>query len=237
LLAIVDGDIVSYSCAIYNENFGWDACKEDIDLLVKRILETTGATDYQMFITGDNNFRYQVDPQYKANRKGKPDPIYRGDANAYLVEAYAGQVTDGCEADDAMGITATEIPVDQRIICSIDKDLKQIEGHHYNWRKNEFSDVSKLDGTRLLYRQLLTGDSADNVPAVGGIGPVKSSRIIDSLTEETDMLQAVRAFYKSEERLIQSGRLLYIWRKENDDWREHYDELVKQIAEEEHGNT
>lgn len=181
-----------------------------------------------MFITGDNNFRYQVDPNYKANRKGKVDPIYRGDANAYLVEAYDGKVTDGFEADDAMGIAATGIPVDQRIICSIDKDLKQIEGSHYNWRKNEFSEVSSLDGTRLLYRQLLTGDSADNVPGVGGIGPVKSARIINSLTEETDMFQAVKAFYKSEERMIQSGRLLYIMRNEGEDWYNKYKELNDQ---------
>jgi 5'-3' exonuclease len=232
LISLIDGDIVSYSCAIYNENFGWDACKEDIDLLVKRILETTGATDYQMFITGDNNFRYQVDPQYKANRKGKVDPIYRGDANQYLVTDYGAIVTDGHEADDAMGIWASRYDPSERIVCSIDKDLKQIEGSHYNWRKNEFSEVSVLDGTRLLYRQLLTGDTADNVPAVGGIGPIKSARIIDSLVDETDMLRAVRGFYKSEERLLMSARLLYIWRKENDNWVEHYKTLIKKIEDE-----
>lgn len=181
-----------------------------------------------MFITGDNNFRYQVDPQYKANRRGKVDPIYRGDANQYLVTDYGGLVTDGYEADDAMGIWASRYDPSERIVCSIDKDLKQIEGSHYNWRKNEFSEVSSLDGTRLLYRQLLTGDSADNVPGVGGIGPVKSARIINSLTEETDMFQAVKAFYKSEERMIQSGRLLYIMRNEGEDWYNKYKELNDQ---------
>lgn len=181
-----------------------------------------------MFITGDNNFRYQVDPQYKANRRGKVDPIYRGDANQYLVTDYGGLVTDGYEADDAMGIWASRYDPSERIVCSIDKDLKQIEGSHYNWRKNEFSEVSSLDGTRLLYRQLLTGDSADNVPGVGGIGPVKSARIINSLTEETDMFQAVKAFYKSEERMIQNGRLLYIMRNEGEDWYNKYKELNDQ---------
>jgi 5'-3' exonuclease len=229
MIALIDGDIVSYSCAVYNEDFGWEACKEDIDQLLTRILETTGATGYELFITGDNNFRYKVDPLYKANRKGKPDPIYRADANTYLVTEYGASVTDGYEADDAMGIRASQLEIDNRMICSIDKDLMQIEGHHFNWRKREFTEVSILDGTRLLYRQLLTGDTADNVPPVGGIGAVKSKRLIDPLDNERDMLQTVRALYRSEERLIMSGRLLYIWRKENDDWRIKYNQLMTEI--------
>lgn len=232
MIALIDGDIISYSCAIYNENWGWEACREDIDQLVKRVLETVGASDYQMFITGDNNFRYNVDPNYKANRKGKPDPIYRADSNAYLVTEYGADVTDGIEADDAIGIAASAIDVDERVICSIDKDLKQIEGHHYNWRRNEHATVTSLGGTQLLYRQLLTGDNADNIPGVGGIGPVKSARIIDSLEDELDMFKAVRAFYKTDERMLQSGRLLYIWRKENDDWGSRFTQLLDQVKQE-----
>jgi 5'-3' exonuclease len=232
MLALIDGDIVSYSCAIYNENWGWNACKDDIDSLMKRILEDSGATDYKVYITGDNNFRYQVDSEYKANRKGKPDPIYRADANSYLCTEFGAAVTDGFEADDAIGIAASGFSVDSRIVCSIDKDLKQIEGYHYNWRKHEHTEVSPLDGLRLLYRQLLTGDTADNVPGVGGIGPVKSARIIDSLSDELDMFRAVRALYKSEDRLLQSARLLYIWRKENDDWTNKYKELCAAIQDE-----
>lgn len=230
MLALIDGDIVSYSCAIYNENWGWEACKQDIDQLMKRILESVGASDYQVFITGDNNFRYTIDPLYKANRKGKADPIYRGDANEYLVVGYNATVTDGFEADDAIGIAASALPVDERVVCSIDKDLKQIEGHHFNWRKNEHSTVTRLEGTQLLYRQLLTGDTADNVPGVGGIGPVKSARIIDSLEEELDMFIAVRSLYKTDERMLQSGKLLYIWRKENDDWATQFTQLAEQEA-------
>lgn len=228
--ALIDGDIVSYSCAIYNENWGWEACREDMDQLMKRILETTGASDYQVFITGDNNFRYQIDPNYKANRKGKPDPIYRADANEYLVTEYGASVSDGYEADDAIGIAASGIPIEERVVCSIDKDLKQIEGYHYNWRKNEHATVTSLEGTQLLYRQLLTGDTADNIPGVGGIGPVKSARIIDSLEDELDMFMAVQSLYKTDERMLMSGRLLYIWRKENDDWAIRFTQLQEQAA-------
>jgi 5'-3' exonuclease len=232
LISLIDGDIVSFSCAIYNETFGWGACREDMDQLMKRILETTGATDYRVFITGSNNFRYQVDSEYKANRRGKVDPIYRADANAYLVESFGGVVTDGFEADDAMGVAATEfrtLGVDCTI-CSIDKDLKQIAGKHYNWRKNEFDNVTALDGLRLFYRQCLTGDTADNVRGVGGIGPVKSARIINDLTDEVDMFQAVSAMYTDQERFLKNGQLLHIWQKENDDWAIQYTALREQVA-------
>lgn len=222
--ALIDGDIVSYSCAIYNESFGWDAAREDIDNMMKRILETTGADSYAAYITGSNNFRYTVDPEYKANRRGKVDPQYRAAANAYLVTEFGATVTDGFEADDAIGVDACTSGV-ETIVCSIDKDLKQIPGNHYNWRKNEFDFVTPLDGLRLLYRQLLTGDTTDNVRGVGGIGPVKSARLINDLEDEIDMFQVVSSMYPDQERLLKNAQLLYIWQKENDSWVPTYERL------------
>jgi len=215
-VALIDADIVSFSCAVYNENFGWDACREDIDQLMKRILETTGATSYECFISGSNNFRYRIYPDYKANRKGKPDPQYRAEANAYLVTEYGGKVTDGYEADDAIGISATRHA--DSIICSIDKDLKQIPGNHYNWRKNEFDTVSAVDGLRNFWRSVLTGDRVDNIIGVGGIGPVKSGRIINDLEDEWEMYQACRAMYNNDERLHMNCKCLWILREENKIW-------------------
>lgn len=228
--ALIDFDIVSYSCAAYNEEWGWDACRQDIDDLVRRILETTGATSFDGFISGAGNFRYQVFPGYKSNRKGKADPIYRQDANSYLVSEYGGKVTDGYEADDAIGIAATSEGVGNCIICSIDKDLKTIPGNHYNWRKNEFSTVSELDALHNFWRQFLTGDSADGIIGIRGIGPVKSARLIDPLEDEVDMYKTVSAMYADEERLLMNGRLLYLWRKEPDDWKEKYESLKAQAA-------
>lgn len=223
--ALIDGDIVSYSCAIYNENYGWEAARSDIDDMMKRILETTGATKYECFITGANNFRYTVDPNYKANRKGKVDPIFRADANAYLVTDFGATVTDGVEADDAIGIAASAEGTDERIICSIDKDLLMLPGDHYNWRKNEFTFVTPLDGLRSFYRSFLTGDTADNIVGVRGLGPVKSARYINDLESEEDMFATVQILYDDDQRLLKNGQLLYIHRQENDSWIPHYERL------------
>jgi 5'-3' exonuclease len=217
MIALVDGDIIAYSCAAYNEPWGWDECREDIDQLMDRILATTGSDSHQTFISGPDNFRYGINPEYKANRKGKPDPIYRQDANAYLVERYGASVTIGHEADDALGIRGTGLGA-ECIICSIDKDLKQIAGRHYNWRKDEFTLIDPLDGLRFFYRQLLIGDTSDNIVGVRGIGEVKSGRIINDLESEADMFQAVQAMYNDDTRLLMNGQCLWIMKHENNIW-------------------
>ena len=219
MIALIDADIVSFSCAAYNEQWGWDACREDIDNLMKRILETTGADSYECFISGSHNFRYSIYPDYKANRKGKPEPQYRAEANAYIVTEYGGKVTDGYEADDGIGISATRHHGDC-IICSIDKDLLQISGNHYNWRKNEFTTVGPVDGLRSFFRSVLTGDRTDNIiSGLHRMGPVTAGKIINDLTTEWDMYQACKAVYNNDERLHLNCQLLYIRREEDTPWR------------------
>lgn len=102
----------------------------------------------------------------------------------------------------------------------MDKDLKQIPGYHYNWRKNAHELVSPLDGWRSFYRSLLTGDTTDNISGVGGIGAVKSARFINNLESEVDMYEVCKHLYGDDryEEMIRNAKLLYIWRKENDEW-------------------
>ena len=38
------------------------------DNLIDRILQETESDEYEVWLSGDNNFRYQVYPEYKANR-------------------------------------------------------------------------------------------------------------------------------------------------------------------------
>lgn len=218
MISLIDADIVSYSCAAFNEEYGWAQCQQDIDDMLTRILETTESDSMQLYISGPENFRYGIYPEYKANRRGKSDPTYRQDANAYLVERFGATVTIGCEADDALGI-AGSVPDLETTICSIDKDLKQIPGRHYNWRRDEFDIVSPVDGLRSFYRGLLIGDTADNIRGVDGIGKVKAGRIIDDLENEADMFRAVQALYNDDARLLMNGQCMWLWRYENNIWR------------------
>lgn len=76
---------------------------------MKRILETVGATDYTAYLTGSNNFRCELYPEYKANRKNKSRPVFLERAREYMVTVWGAQVTDGIEADDAIGILAGKL--------------------------------------------------------------------------------------------------------------------------------
>jgi 5'-3' exonuclease len=104
------------------------------------------------------------------------------------------------------------------IICTIDKDLDQIPGQHYNFVRKEKYNVSEDEGNRFFFYQLLVGDPTDGIKGVPGIGPKKATRLLDS-TPPDEWLDRIRDLYASEEDLDLNAQCVYIWRKENDNWR------------------
>lgn len=215
-IALIDADIVAYRCAASNDvEDGEEIAILRTDKLMRDILYVTEAEKYKAFLTGPNNFRKTINPEYKANRKDKPLPLWLKSCREYLISEWNSVVTEGYEADDALGIEQTP----ETIICSIDKDLKQVEGRHYNFVTQEFDEVLKLDGIRHFYKQLLIGDRADNIFGVDKIGKVRAGKLIDPINDESEMLQTVRELYNDEERFLMNGQCLWIWRKENDIWQ------------------
>lgn len=79
-----------------------------IDTHIHSILDATGATSYRGFLSGSNNFRHTIYPEYKANRKDMVDPRWRAACKEYLVTDWNAEITDGYEADDALGIAQME---------------------------------------------------------------------------------------------------------------------------------
>ena len=66
--ALIDGDIIVYrGAASAQEEEQWVA-QARADKMIQEILEDTGATSYQVYLTGSNNFRREIAPSYKANR-------------------------------------------------------------------------------------------------------------------------------------------------------------------------
>lgn len=195
-----------------------------IDQMIHSILDTTGANTYRGFISGGSNFRHEIYPEYKANRKDMVDPRWRSACKEYLVREWAAEVTDGYEADDALGINQTA----DTIICSIDKDLDQVPGLHYSWpivrkgsivREGKIYEVSEIEGLRSFYRSLLVGDRTDNIFGVDGIGKVKAAKEIDSLETEEEMFERVAELYNGDmDRMLVNGKCLYIMREENKQW-------------------
>ena len=177
------------------------------------ILRSTQADTYKLFISGGVNFRYSIFPEYKANRT-QPKPRWLQMCKDYLVKEWEGVYTNGIEADDALAMAQTE----ETVICSIDKDMLQVPGKHYNFVKGIFIDVSELGGLHSFYRNLLIGDTSDNIRGVDGLGKVKSAKLIDPQDNEQDMFDIVREQYNNDTRLLMNGKLMWLHRYEGDLW-------------------
>ena len=231
-------DIVLHRVGFTTEEDDFWIARARCDEMLDNIIRHTGVSEYQLWLSdsASNNFRYQIYPLYKANRIGKPRPKHHEELKAYLIQEWGARFADGMEADDYLGIYQDEEDK-TTVICSIDKDLKQITGLHYNFVKDEWDDVSRKQGMRAFYEQLIMGDVSDNIPGARGMGPVAALAALKDLTEDlsedsTELLglAAVRRLYKksllkawgepwdlSKERamigeILLSGRLLKIRR-------------------------
>lgn len=167
------------------------------------------------------------------------------DVKNELIKKYKFQVVNGIEADDLVGILAQgcqdikevtihtakeegeniEIFEEQFeatsftfVVASIDKDLPQMQGLHYNLHThkvvlstNGTSFISlntgrnKLIGSgfKFLYAQVLMGDVADNIKGLGKCGPVKAYELLQSCTTPEECKEVVlQAFVEYEIRLL-----------------------------------
>jgi DNA polymerase-1 len=133
-----------------------------------------------MFLTGKNNYRNEINEEYKGNRKDFVKPKWFSEIDNLLLDKFKAVKVENREADDALGITAThwkKIGL-HPIICSLDKDLKQIAGTHWNFTKLELVEISEDEGNKYLWSQSLTGDMTDNIIGLKGIGPKKANKIL-----------------------------------------------------------
>lgn len=139
-------------------------CLNSVKMFINSVIHDTGATHYKGFLTGKGNFRVDVATiaPYKGNRS-LPKPIHYQAIRDYLVKYWGATVVQGAEADDYLAI---EHEKDYKtVLASIDKDLLQVEGYHYQWNhpdKGVFY-ISKEEAMFNFYYQMLIGDSTDNI--------------------------------------------------------------------------
>jgi 5'-3' exonuclease len=108
-----------------------------------------------------------------------------------MIKDWEARIALEMEADDALGIGQGE----GTIIASIDKDLLQVPGLHYNFVKKEFNEIIPIEGIRNFYKQVLTGDTTDNIKGCIKIGAVKSEQALQGKGTEAEMFQRVKELY------------------------------------------
>lgn len=225
--AIIDGDMIAYRCAASCEDEPLDIALERADSFIERIMYETGSGAQEMYLTGSNNFRYDINPTYKANRKDQPKPKWLQDVRTHLVVGWGARVSDGNEADDEMGISQCSGD-GNTVICTNDKDLLMIPGHHFNPVTGDHRTVSPYQGMQHFYFQMIMGDTSDNIFGFDGKKRSKIPKFLEptisylyDLQNELDMHEYVHGLYADHEQeqfYETNGRCLWIWQKVNDLW-------------------
>lgn len=223
--ALIDGDLVCYRSAASANNDPLDVAIHRTDNLMRELLAQVNADTYTAYLTGKSNFRKEINPEYKANRKDQEPPRWLEDCKEFLIIEWKAKIQEYYEADDLLGINQTE----DSIIISLDKDLKMIPGEHYSWeigtatwtKAAEFTTTTKESGIRRFYEQMLVGDVTDNIIGIAGLGPVKSKKYLSSAETEQDLFDLVYNKYDDPERFLMNGVCLWICQEEGVTWAHH----------------
>lgn len=231
---LIDGDIVVYRAALapttVSEIDAMVKIDEVIDWIVKNACFDSEIQDFQVYLTGKGNFRHElaVTHPYKGNRKDKEEPVFKNFCRHYLKENYDAIVSEGEEADDLLSIEATKLGP-QTVVASIDKDLLQVPCYHYNFKNDTWFQVSEFEGLLSFYLQILTGDTADNIIGLHGIGPAKSKKMLADCENEDQLWEKVlEAYDGNEERVVENARLLWLRRVEGELWVPPYQRQDKE---------
>ena len=218
MLALIDSDLLVYRVAWTTLADSESIAFYRMDEMLRGIQEALQTNRYKCYLTSHDgsSFRHLIYDQYKANRKQEKPTHYHALRN-YLLETHGAEMVYDQEADDALGIA--QCAMDGTCIISIDKDLDQIPGWHYNFVKKELYEVTPNQGLRHFYMQLLMGDRIDNIPGVYGIGPVNAKRIIDKCKNEEEMWNACLTEYAGDiATATRNAQLLKIRTRENEIW-------------------
>lgn len=192
-------------------------------------------TKLEPYLTGSGNFRDDIARirPYKGNREKVSRPVHYDALRAYLETRWGATVVEGIEADDAVAMVAAAHEYAGVCIVSPDKDLRQVPGPLYNPRTEELTVISPSAARCFFYRQMLAGDSVDNVLGAYKCGTKRAESLVTGSQSEVESAQAVldefresverrgcpyAKTHRPEEAMLETGRLLHLLRSPDDKW-------------------
>ena len=285
MLALVDGDVVTYQCGFASDQTIYTApdgaefqykkeavqhcldhkldendiaknvepepvehCLHSVKIFINSMLHEIDADEKKIFLTGGGQRRVDIFPEYKANRDETHKPYWYSEIHQYLQETHGADMIIGEEADDAMAWHqwADKATRDgdqlgaETCICTIDKDLNMVPGFHYNWKANggkgDLFWVDETVANRLFFEQWLSGDTADNIPGIPGVGPIKAQKILAGVGDDPFLMYekvinewsgppvvaSAPACQSVEEYVHLIGDLLWMQRVPGETWDQHF---------------
>ena len=185
---LIDADYIVYKCCAATESeIDWG---DDVITVTSRFSEAYEYVERELFniandlghfddsilfFSDSTNFRKSLYPDYKGHRNRKKPCGYKRVINK-LKEDYTVVVMPTLEADDAIGIYATKEP--GHIICSPDKDMRQIPGDLFDLTQG-VSTITPEEGRRWHLIQTMAGDQTDGYAGIPGIGVKKAADLLD----------------------------------------------------------
>ena len=200
---LIDGDIIAFQVAsLTQRNVTWNSDFEDFDEdaiktvttdvemawdkfkdMVENQRKICQAEHVVMTLSCPNgNWRKDVLPTYKHNRKGSEKPIVLMEIKDRAAAHYNTFIKPRLEADDVLGILHTNgVAIKgETVVSSDDKDLVTVPGLHFRpreWARGVFA-VSEPEANRFHIHQTLTGDTTDGYKGCPGIGPKKADKLL-----------------------------------------------------------
>lgn len=198
-------------------------CLHSVKMSLAGILDVFEPTDKaRLFLQGKGNYRDRlatIQP-YKGNRDPSKRPRWFDEIREYMVDYHGAEVIEGQETDDALAQEQWKYPNRTTCIVTIDKDLLNgVPGWSYNYVKGVMKNTSLVEANAFLFRQMLEGDSADNIPGIKGIGPKTVDKLFKGKEHNINDLRALvqsqyQKFYGADWRAAyeEVGNLLWIRR-------------------------
>lgn len=188
--AVIDGDGIPYILGWVNkEHTDIPTMEVSVDNWMKDFLLLCGAKFYIGIIknAAERCFRYQI-YKYKPYKAGRPEkeeymkfwePLIRE-----RLEKVWGfvQAPTYLETDDIVALLVEGNP--SMVMCSPDKDLKQVSGWHYNYKDmgtdkhKGLQFITPEEAEQNLLYQLLVGDGTDGISGLVNCGDVKARKLL-----------------------------------------------------------
>jgi DNA polymerase-1 len=163
-----------------------------VNMILKLLTDLKAPNIAVVFDAARENFRYNIYPEYKANRSETPPdlipqfPLIREATKAFGIPSIE---LEGYEADDLIATYARLGREQGRkvIIVGTDKDLMQLVNDHVSLYdpikggilgREAVIEKFGVPPEKVIDVQALSGDSVDNVPGVPGIGIKTAAQLI-----------------------------------------------------------
>ena len=177
---------------------------------IRKIIEMTKPTHVLVVFDGEHhNPRTDIDSEYKANRPDLSDEPDEENPFLQLPDVYAALdaikiahfETSVCEADDLIASYAKRFEGTSRItISSFDSDFFQLIGPNISvlryrgersavCNQDYLREKYNIEGSQYVDFKSLTGDTADNIRGVDGVGPKTASKLISQFGDLNNLME------------------------------------------------